>query len=294
MNNTSHSPDKKNNSNSYSKKYIPFFYFSIIRKIKYFRYTSPKITDKDTNDYKKETLNELIRANKIQNRIAILTLIIVCVYIAIGIFQHNQTGQSLILADSAIRQNRENMEFTKRNSDSTDGLNRKSIQIADSALKISKYNSEFTKKELRAYVSFSEINLLYYIPDSIIKYCINIINNGKTPAYNITYWNSMYWCPKGQSNFITQEQIIIDSKHFINTSSNIGSGQMMQFEIPIKLIKGRFPDKIDIENMTTVLNFIGRFTYDDVFGNRHFSQYYIKFDAKTKGFGLNEKNNIAN
>ncbi len=141
MNYTSHSHNKKNNSSNYSKKYIPFFYYSIIRKFKNFRHTTPKIADKESNNYEKETLKEHIKANKIQNKIAILTFVIVCVYITVGIFQHNQTKISL--------------EYT-----------RKADSIAEQALKLTRKDdsitNEFTKEDLRAYISIQVNDSIFF------------------------------------------------------------------------------------------------------------------------------------
>jgi hypothetical protein len=246
-----------------------------------------------TNENKNSKFKTWFKHNGTQSIIGFITLVTLLAYIWVSQQQINQTQQSLVWADSAIRQNRENINRNILESKNSDVLNRKSIEIADSSMrvsaKIAEIQEKFTKKELRAYITFQgyTANPDLSQTETPIEFKMKITNSGKTPAYKI-YWFAKF--------FISESKLSIDyikSMEMITPYSgmnNLGAGLDIDLDAKSDLIMNK--ETIEkINNGSMIFYSWGKFVYFDVFNTKHFTRFCTYYNTSTKTFSTYEKYN---
>ncbi len=202
---TENNNSNNKNDNTHNKK--KSFIYLIISKIRTYYQKKTNSTNNPTSNETKKKWKDLDIGVRTQIILTIVTIFILIVYIIAYWNQYSQTKeslrktdiansytrQSLDLADSARKQNREMIEIIKRNSESSDKLNKKTIDIADSYMKISaqisKIQKEFYCKELQAYLDIT-IKDFPIFPNAIVGNFI-VTNYGKTPAYNVLVYGTI-------------------------------------------------------------------------------------------------------
>ena len=183
----------------------------------------------------------------------------------------NISNSMLVLADSARRQNREQLEITKDN-------NRKAIAFADSAFKSSKKSSQvyeyLTKSDLRAYVNITERESITMRVGDYIKTQYEIVNSGKTPALNFLPYNAIFAVCDNDSAVITHgyntvcDAIKRHTRDEMVLSTSVPFVKQTQTALKMNEI-----DSLNIQSGKCNICLIIGIFYKDIFGRPHHTFY---------------------
>jgi len=145
---------------------------------------------------------------------------------------------------------------------------------------------EATHVENRAYIAVGKI-----IPDTLIdgkpiKATVSITNTGKTPAYEIDHEYAAVVVGE-----ITKTEIDDTQKRYSTHSTATVIGAGLNYSLIIDLSKEeplRRGLAAQIYNGTKRLYFIGKITYTDKFGDKHFTHYNAAMNPKDHAFDFSD------
>jgi len=144
-----------------------------------------------------------------------------------------------------------------------------------------------TKIDLRPYVGISRFDINKIFKDSILVN-VQIINTGKTPAYNISHIENIIVKMDIDSTIIKD---IRNHKHV--NSGFIGAGQRMIITFPIQSYKFDNITKYQIFTGKIPVYIIVHIIYNDIFNEYHFTQTCVRCYPGINNFEINEKYNDA-
>ncbi len=168
--------------------------------------------------------------------------------------------------------------------------NRNIITTFKYAQRIDSINNDTRKKELRAYIAIKSYTIDTFILGKQFALEVTVINTGETPAYKIS---NICLTILGNGEITTQTIDTVKRPEIGNIF--LGTWQPFTFAVICDPIKDRFIFNA-IKKKIYKIEFIGRFIYYDVFGDKHFTQYCVRYSPTIpKGeFRVNDKCTYAN
>ena len=151
------------------------------------------------------------------------------------------------------------------------------------------------KRELRAYLSIKQFMNVDFKPNTLMNYDIEIINTGKTPAYNITFIARVIILKNEPTPQHLKE--IDNSSKSDGKTSCIGSNQTLSLTIRngagynFPISQGEYNS---VDKGMSQANLLGSIIYDDIFGEKHFTHFNVKYIPSSRFIFYNEKYNDAN
>jgi hypothetical protein len=247
-----------------------------------------------------EQKDTMTKANWINFAMVVVTLVVLFYTCRLYNTAYEANKQSKTVFDSSITRLKrqdiadavkdEQNKFRERMSDSTnhyrDSMNGLAFQLQINAFKETqnsfKFNKEATQKELRAYISISNISLKKFIAGSNILVDAIVSNVGKTPAYK---------CSTIMGCVITRERNPVISKGEVNqlSISTLVSGEKMYPTLDQGEITAASYDAV--KNGIAKMFIITQTTFTDIFNKTHYNNTCSVYDFKNNVFAVYDKGN---
>lgn len=220
------------------------------------------------------------------NRIKIGGLIISVIGIIVAAFLLWETHKQVLVSQKEAKSSDSISNVSLRISDSLANAAKKSADIADSAFLDNKKNQKFyqmsVRNENRAYLAISFIKANTYKLDSLITLTFTVQNLGRTPAYLVH--------AKGLIDFKASQNLVAfknltDVGYSKTLDVTIGASQLGYPSITSTFRLTKYKQEV-INNNTYHLYVAIELTYDDIFGNHHFTHGFFVYLPKIPDFNI--------
>jgi hypothetical protein len=215
-------------------------------------------------------------------------IVVTFVLAVLNYFTVKYAGDQTTAAINASKSAEATFELSKRTADSSDASSSKTLAIAQRSITLAENSLAISRKGMENYERISKVDLRPYIvidQDTIdvsvsigkrISTRFGFTNVGRTPALDCFHANS---CVVADS----MRQFALDKlfqtaewhkKEGIALGSNIHKTKEGTYGV------FSLQDSIDVATGTKKLIFFGLISYNDVFGDRHFTWYCLKSDNR--------------